>query len=577
MIQPKSKTISDIFFSWRSKLSVPAYQRDFNRWIDELQELISDLKLGIEKDRNLFLWNFIFDISNGKDHKIVDWQQRITTISLILISARETAKKLNETVLANKVQDAITFKDDLWDDSDIRVTVAPNIKEIYWHMSSYEWKWDFPEKLNGKQIKRQISKVKQLYKSIYNEMQSYDITTLRNFLKRLYDSYVTLIEVESEEDVFDIFERTNARWLDLNIADLLKNAIFAHDMKHEDKRNEIRVNGNGTLPKMLKYFRVSRKWYIKKDDLYRELKKYAKEIEMENLVEELLQFSKYYKAIQSDSIDEITKWLKEFWLKDITDNQYYCEEITRIFQALKFFKITQTYPIIYSVLVCYKNSGIQKWDNLMSFLKIFEKYHFMNNIICTRIWNEVEKLYADRAPILFESSDYLEHKEALTNDLRTKKAAEDEFVASFHDISYPEDIWLLHYIFDKINNQGLKWSQIVSLFSPEKKGQKRNDNVEHILSQDNKKQAETPEELIEKIDNIWNLLVFSRHSNSKFQNKPVNEKMEMLKEPEYSWSLVYLKRFIEDYEKFASEWWIEVIDKRANDLARYAYQTVWNF
>jgi hypothetical protein len=56
-----------------------------------------------------------------------------------------------------------------------------------------------------------VSKIKPIYKSIFNEVQSYDKITLRSFLKRLYDSYVTLIEVESEADVFDIFERTNAR------------------------------------------------------------------------------------------------------------------------------------------------------------------------------------------------------------------------------------------------------------------------------------------------------------------------------------------------------------------------------
>jgi hypothetical protein len=77
-------------------------------------------------------------------------------------------------------------------------------------------------------------------------------------------------------------------------------------------------------------------------------------------------------------------------------------------------------------------------------------------MICTRVGNDVEKLYANWAPIFFGSSEYIKDKEAFIGELKQQKAKKDEFVASFNDITYPDSRILIHYIFDRINNFGLK-------------------------------------------------------------------------------------------------------------------------
>jgi uncharacterized protein with ParB-like and HNH nuclease domain len=95
MITPEKKTIWSIFQDKEYRFSVPSYQRSFDWGKDELQELVEDLKDTKDTEgKELFLGNFIFDISEKNNLKIVDWQQRLTAISIILIALREHAKKI---------------------------------------------------------------------------------------------------------------------------------------------------------------------------------------------------------------------------------------------------------------------------------------------------------------------------------------------------------------------------------------------------------------------------------------------------------------------------------------------------
>ena len=87
MISPERQTIEQILGGTKVNFSVPNYQRSFDWGKGELQELMDDLKeIKESKNKDLFLGNFIFDISDSSKYKIVDGQQRLTTISLIFIA-----------------------------------------------------------------------------------------------------------------------------------------------------------------------------------------------------------------------------------------------------------------------------------------------------------------------------------------------------------------------------------------------------------------------------------------------------------------------------------------------------------
>lgn len=591
MISPEKQTIENILGGTKVKFSVPNYQRSFDWGKGELQELIDDLKEIKESDsKELFLGNFIFDISDSSDYKIVDGQQRLTTISIIFIALREQAKFLNEVEMANEIQSFISIYSKIRNKNVVKFGVSENIRAIYEHMTLPDWNGEFPVSLNGKSIKRQINKVKPIFNYVKESISIFNSNDLREFVNALWDTYVVVIKVENTEDVFSVFERTNARGLDLNIGDLLKNYIFSHrEDSLEQKWSQIIDNAVGGLPRMLKYFWVSRRGYIQQSKLYKSLKNYVKEIEtndqkgIKQFINELYTFSRYYQAAQSSDPLLVQEWFEEFELTEISSNEDYYNRINRVFQALKLFRVTQAYPLIFAIIEAYKNSNLNT-KRLFTVLETIEKYHFVNNVISGRVGHEVEKFYAESAKNIFKTDDFNNEVTKLIQELTKKRALQDEFTSNFIDtVTYSQkNIALLNYIYDRVNNYDVKQktfvkgSQYVNIYSPEKNLNKRNYNIEHFLPQDFKKKYREDE--LEKFDSIGNLLVISRHSNSEFGNKSTQEKIDLINnDKKHFGNLRYMDDFLEEYSDKFENWSLEDIDERSLKFAKDAYQNTWKF
>jgi uncharacterized protein with ParB-like and HNH nuclease domain len=594
MIIPESKTIEDILGSTRNTFSVPNYQRNFDWGKSELQELIDDLKgLTQNQAKELFLGNFIFDISNKNEHKIVDGQQRLTTISIIFIAIREHAKILNEHDLVTEAQKFISVYSKARGSNNIKISVSKNIRYIYEFMSNPKWNGTFPDKIEGSQIKRQVNKVKPIYNFIKDSLSEYNIDLLRDFMVGLLDTYVVVLEVNNDQDIFSVFERTNARGLDLNIGDLLKNYIFSHKQNEfEDKWNEIVENANGSLPRLLKYFWISRKGYIQQSSLYREMKKYVGELDASSsktginiFVEDLYEFSRFYKVVQSQENEIVQDWFEEIGLTIISNNEDYYKRITRVFQALKLFKVTQAYPVIYSIIKYFKSLNTTNAKMLFKALENIEKYHFVNNVISGRVGHEVEKFYAESASEFFENKNenFSSEINGFLTKLNKKKALKDEFKSNFIDtvVYNKSNIGIINYVYDRINNfdgksDPVKGAQYVNIFSPEKDLQKRNYNIEHFLPLNNKKKYSDVE--CEQFDKIGNLLVISRHTNSDLKDKSPCEKIDIIKSDRKNWAnLRYFDDFLETYKNEFENWNFESIDRRSEEIAENAYMKIWNF
>ncbi|MDA3908547.1 MAG: DUF1524 domain-containing protein, partial [Sulfurimonas sp.] len=163
-------------------------------------------------------------------------------------------------------------------------------------------------------------------------------------------------------------------------------------------------------------------------------------------------------------------------------------------------------------------------------------------------------------------------------------ALKQEFTANFiENVTYSQkNIPLLNYIFDRINNfdltkkEPVKGSQYISIFSPEKNISKRNYNIEHFFAQDNKKDYK--EEDLEMFDEIGNLLLISRHSNSEFGNKSSKDKTELIKgDKKHFGNLRYLDDFLEEYEGRTDNWGLKEINERSLAFSLSAYNGTWSF
>jgi hypothetical protein len=373
----------------------------------------------------------------------------------------------------------------------------------------------------------------------------------------------------------------NARGIPLDVADLLKNHLFAQidTSDIEERWVDIIENSGDTPLRMLKYFWVSKNGYVRKSDLYRGMRDYCREHRPETFVDELEDFSLFYWLIRDGGDTDIDTYLKENGLEEVAVNESYSRRLIDALQALRLFRITQLYPLLYSAVQSYRRNSDRNPADLMSLFDTFERYHFINNVICERVGNEVEKLYADYARD-FNSGEFKTLAANLKKALKSRLATKEEFVSNFTTVAYGQDsIALICYIFDRINNNlfGAKGGQRARIFFPDPSVQKKNFNIEHVLPQKLKKSC-PDKDLIEAIDNIGNLLVIARHTNSELGSLSPAEKIELIKgKPTYTNNLPYLHKFIEDHSSEIVGWGKELIAKRAEKLARLGYEKIWSF
>lgn len=589
MINPVPENIESVLNS-SAHLKVPKYQREYKWGTSEAGEFWEDLESYLDSSEdNLFLGNLIFDIHEAPQKKIwiIDGQQRITTILILLIDCRELAKKINALKIANKIQEKICFEDSTTGEFlGSRLTASESIKNVFDHLCKDDWDGIFPDKLpTGKQVKRQSNRLKPIYNYFWSKISAFDQPRLSMLLNTLYSSYIIRIDIEDEIEAFKIFERTNARGIDLEASDLLKNYLFSTlGNSVEEAWYRITELSDGTMLKMLKYFYVSKKGKVSKSDLYKKIKNYGRDISPQHLLEELEEFSSFYNAIRVADSANMKNYFDQINLSALIQDTEKFEDVYSSIEGLRLFKITQIYPLLASAIYCFIRNGqsLNRSNNskLVKLFRKLENYHFINNAICERIGNEVENIYADFSKRYAEADNFDQISDELYLILKDQLALRDEFVSRFSDISYQAStIPLISYIFDRFNNNGLASGQRVRLFNPDERVLRRNHNIEHFYPQNPLLDSQTMSLSDEEKNNIGNLLCISFRTNSKLGNllpekKAIRLKTDLSKEVN---NTPYVTEFLKEYENKIANWDKDVILERATKMSIEAYNKVWSF
>lgn len=579
MISTEKKTIEEILTDSKHRLSVPEYQRGYNWGINELEEMISDFHNN--SNDGIYLGSFIFKEENDTEMSIVDGQQRLTSISLLLIATREHAKFLRDTSLANEIQSTIARSSVIRNTNEPKIVTSENIKLLYEHMARFDWDGSFPLKIGTSSIKRQVNRLKPIYKLFDNFLDSMNANALQALIKNILDSYVIVVNVEVDEDVLSIFERTNARGLDLNIGDLLKNLFFSFNNKSiNDAWDEVVQNANGKLQKLLKYYWYTINGHTQQSVLYRQIRTHLSQPQtnVADFVSELQNFSEFFKRIDYRQNDGLRDWLNSNGLDVIGNNQSYFDSLNRSLWALQFFKVSQHIPVVYALLKLYSRDTNSKKQpkSLIKVIQTIECFHFVNNVITGRVGNEVETFYAKFTKDASIGTDFSSESKKLVDQLKLRKVKFAEFKSNFLDASMYDQssIGIINYIYDRINNWQVQGGQYFTFFNPNL-NTKRNFNIEHWLPQSAKAQYPNDQDTI---DLIGNLLIIPRHSNSGFGDLAPNEKMaHIVKDPKHTANLRYFDSFVSSYGPTFNDWDLDKIKKRSDDLAKYSFDTIWNF
>lgn len=221
------KPIDEIF---KSYYEIPEYQREYSWKENNWDNLYNDID---ESDKDYFLGSLICIIDGENNFKVVDGQQRLTTLSIFRLAILKKLKDnreyfLNDIVKDNRYSNLLISIFDVEKEKN-KLTLQGNNKDEY-------------KFLINKMIKEENKKIDErkrinkAYNFFYEKIDELNVDEIFVLLNKINSSTVVRIEVKTDQDAFILFESINNRGKPLSPIDLIKNKLFAN-LKNIEQHN----------------------------------------------------------------------------------------------------------------------------------------------------------------------------------------------------------------------------------------------------------------------------------------------------------------------------------------------------
>jgi Protein of unknown function DUF262/Protein of unknown function (DUF1524) len=275
---------------------VPPFQRDYSWGEDEWDDLWQDIVGLFEEDGEPahYMGYLVLQSSDSKRFGIIDGQQRLTTISIMVLAG---LSYLDDLIAANLDPKDNTRRKEQLRSSYIGYVdpvslVARSKLELNRHNNKFYQTYLVPLEripqrgLNASehQLRKAFVWFKERFKSRL-EMQPTSGQNFAAFIDSLVDKlFFTIITVTDELNAFKVFETLNARGVRLSATDLLKNYVFSLISAGDPHEVEIQsledlwerivgLLGSESFPEFLRVFWNSRNKLVRKTDLFKAIRR----------------------------------------------------------------------------------------------------------------------------------------------------------------------------------------------------------------------------------------------------------------------------------------------------------------
>ena len=217
---------------------VPKFQRDYSWDRDDWEDLWNDIQ-EIPNDKTHYLGYLVLQpIQEGKEsYWVIDGQQRLTTLSILVLAATALLKKWEETSIdkeENKIRREEITKRYLGNYSLSKLVLNPKLKLNRNNDDFFKsWLLNLREPVVISKLKpseKLLQKAFNYYFSVLEEkfISNKSGSQLSEFLENIVGNGIifTQIVVTNDLDAFKVLETLNARGVKLSTADLLKNYLF---------------------------------------------------------------------------------------------------------------------------------------------------------------------------------------------------------------------------------------------------------------------------------------------------------------------------------------------------------------
>lgn len=542
----------------RKRFIIPVYQRNYDWKRENCKQLFDDLVSVIKEGKSTHFFGSIVSYAHSRDEVVlIDGQQRITTISLILIAMINAMKKgicvPEDSRLAEILED--TYIVDKYRREERKVRLKPFRDDctafdrlIY----------------NEEEEYIQDSKVTINYKYFYERIVQQQELTLDDLYKAI-DS-LEIIDIELEPQHGDnpqlIFESLNSTGLDLTEADKIRNFVLMNlapniqEQFYDKYWNKIeKCSGNELDGFVRNYLTIKQGVIPNQRKIYFAFKEYTKRYDgIEEVLKEMLIYANTYRDI------------KEYQVGDKNTNE--------IAKRLDQLDMTVAYPFLMAFLVYAKEVGLPLSEIHQVFACI-ETFIF-RRLMCDLPTNALNKIFATlHSAVLKSKRDSDTYSSVMIYILESKKLSssfpkDEEFINGFTTKKvYSMQAKNKMYIFERLENgSSVEKNDVVENI------EQGILTIEHIMPQTLSNTWKQDlgadwEEIQEKWLHTISNLTLSGY-NIKYSNRPFIEKRDM--ENGFKQSGLRLNHYIAQFDK----WSEEELEQRKQELSRIA-KAIWSY
>jgi uncharacterized protein with ParB-like and HNH nuclease domain len=409
------------------KYEVPRFQRDYAWTEEQWSDLWQDIEEVIqEQDDEHYMGYLVLQRINDNTSIIIDGQQRLTTVTLIIIAALYQLKELvenNDHPEDNQRRLEALQRSYIGALNPVSLTVENKLQLNRNNQSYFKTYLASLQKPRVSRIKRSEKQLADACRFFQDKLKAvkWSGDKIAGFIEAMASRLLfTTIRVGSEVNAYRVFETLNARGVQLSTPDLLKNFIFSaidqNHSAHETLITEIEDQWSRVLDQLGKsdfsHFLLTewnrRNPLARKNDLFKRIKRsITTQEDAFAQLRNLDQAAEIYTAIQ-DADDEFWKAHK---LPDALPS----------LQALNLFNISQPVGIFISAW--------EKWSrqDFLTLLRIVEIISLRYNVICQNGASEQEGIYNQVARAIYDGKSLVE----VLPDLRRIYPKDNEFKHSF--------------------------------------------------------------------------------------------------------------------------------------------------
>lgn len=446
LLNAEAKTFGGII-KGDHRYSVPLFQRDYSWDEDNWEDLWNDIISNRDADAKHYMGSIVVIPKDKKEYDVIDGQQRLTTLSIIILSAVSLLNDLIEQGLdvdENKERVSLLLDDYIGKKSLSSLSISNKIK-LNANNDPFYSSYLIPRR-KPTNIRSEIKSNKNLYdcfgffksKLNNNFIKNDDVQELISFVEFISDNLL-FIRITATDDLsaFLIFETLNDRGLALSVTDLLKNYLFSivNDDDREDIKNLwdsiIAQISYASFPKFLRHFWMTKHGHIQEKELFKTIKKEISNAHKAfELISELNEVVSIYSALSKPND---TLWEKECKVK------WYIRE-------LNLFKVTQCYPLL---MISYLKFTT---DEFTKILRICSVISFRYLTIAGQNPNAMERRYIDVARSINNSE--IKNAKEVFEKLKDIYINDADFISYFEDkiIKTKRSAKLARYIVYLIEN-----------------------------------------------------------------------------------------------------------------------------